>query len=105
MFTAYPTVYTLYTSDKYSAKPDLLQRVEETLKRAKYSQDDIDAVIKSVTVSLSWQVHIAGYEEDVNGGADSDDSDSEDDYLERMQERKAAMNNYEEEFTPTKGGA
>ena len=106
MFSAYSAVNTLYRSDKWAANAALLLKAENVLKKARIDEDDIHTLLKDHTASVSWQAHIAGFEETINGGVnDSDDSDSDDDDLETIRKRRAALDKYQEELTPNKPGA
>lgn len=106
MFSPYSAVNTFFRSDKWAASADLLLKAENALKKARITEDDIHSLLKDHTASVSWQAHIAGFEETINGGVnDSDDSDSDDDDLETIRKRRAALDKYQEELTPNKPGA
>ena len=102
MFTKMSSLNEFHRTDEFAAQESLIMKAYTDLKKMKWTEEDIDQVIKVHAIDISWQAHVAGYKDVIIEQDESDDSDSSDDLRSRMNSRMNARKKIEEKSTPTK---
>lgn len=78
-----------YRSDPEAASDALREKAADALKKYKFSDDEIDRILKSIAANVSWQVHLEGHDDDI-GDSNESDSDESIDLAKMMAEKRRA---------------